>query len=203
MNIRRVIALGTVGLLVAGGCSDWKYDVTHRGLAFSKFKTEPNGLAIGWLNADTVVGHRPCKQGWLHLYPNGVPAGFTAASDFDAGKFRIPADTWVMQNAEGVVRICAFPRDTEVQGHWCRGTGGPKGVQAAFHPDGALKQFFPVRETSIDGVPCDTGLVRGWIELHANGRLKSCRLSRDLVRDGRTLPKGARISLDPDGQILP
>ncbi len=79
----------------------------------------------------------------------------------------------------------------EVQGHHCRGTGGPKGVQVAFHPGGALKQYFPVRPMRIDGVPCDMGLVRGWIELHEDGRLKSCRLAEDFARDGETFRKGA------------
>jgi hypothetical protein len=44
-------------------------------------------------------------------------------------------------------------------------------------------------------------LVRGWIELHENGRLKSCRLADDLVRDSRKLRKGTRITLTPDGKI--
>lgn len=210
MNTRcqqpRYIALALLAAIIlalSAGCSDWKYDVTHQGIAFSKFKTEPNGLAIGLLNADTIVGHRPCKQGWLHLHPNGVPAAFTAAAGIDLGKFKIPADTWVLQNADGMVMVCAFPQDTKVQGHWCRGTGGPKGVQAAFYPDGALKQYYPVRETEIDHVPCGTGLVSGWIELHENGRLKSGVLSRDLVREGRNLSKGTRLNLDPAGRILP
>jgi hypothetical protein len=55
--------------------------------------------------------------------------------------------------------------------------------------------------TTINGVPCATGLVRGWIELHENGRLKSCRLADDLVRDSRKLRKGTRITLTPDGKI--
>jgi hypothetical protein len=158
---------------------------------------------IGRIPADTVVHDRPCRKGWLHLHPNGVPSAFTAAQEIRLARVTIPAGSWVFQDPEGVVTVCAFPQDTEVQGHRCRGTGGPTGVQVAFYPDGALWQFFPPRPTTIDGVPCASGLVRGRIELHANGRLKSCRLAGELVRDGRTWRKGTRITLTPEGQIGP
>lgn len=203
MYICRAIALGAVGLLLAGDCFGWQHDVTLQGVVFAKVKTEANGLLIGRIETDTIVHDRPCQKGWLHLHPNGVPSAFTAARKITLARVAIPAGTWVRQNPDGMVTICAFPQDTEVQSHRCRGTGGSKGVQVAFYPDGALKQFFPPRPTSIDGVPCATGLVRGSIELHENGRLKSCRLADDLVRDGRKLRKGTRITLAPDGRIVP
>jgi hypothetical protein len=201
MKLCRVLALAAAGLLFAGDGFGWQHDVTLQGIAFAKVKTEANGLLIGRIAADTVVHDRPCQRGWLHLHPNGVPSAFTAAREITLARVTIPVGTWVRQNPDGVVTICAFPQDTEVQGHWCRGSGGSKGVQVAFYPDGALKQFFPPRPTTIDGVPCATGLVHGSIELHGNGRLKSCRLADDLVRDGRKLRKGTRIQLTPDGQI--
>ena len=202
MSIRRVfLALGAAGLLLAGGCDDWQRNVTLHGVAFSVVKTEPDGLLIGRIEADTVVGDRPCQKGWLHLYPSGVPAAFTAAQGIAFGGGTIPAGTWVFQHPAGVVTVCAFPRDTEVQGHVCHGTGGPKGVQASFYASGALKQFFPPRPTTIDGVPCDSGIIHGSIELHENGRLKSCLLGGDLVRDSRTVHKGTRIAFDPEGNI--
>ena len=172
-------------------------------MAFSKVRREGNGLLIGELKEDTVIGGRPCKQGWVHLLPSGVPVGFTASREIDLGRIEIPADTWVFQNKDGVVTVCAFPRNLAVQGHLCRGSGGPKGVQTAFYPDGALKQFFLCGDTQIQDVPCRAGIFDETIKLHENGRLKSCVLSDDLVRDGHAYPKGARIRFDSDGRIIP
>jgi hypothetical protein len=143
MNFCRAIALGVVGLLLAGDCFGWQHDVTLRGGAFAKVRTAANGLLIGRIEADSIVHDRPCQKGWLHLHPNGVASAFTAAREIRLARAAIPAGTWVRQNPDGVVTVCAFLQDTEVQGHRCRGTGGPKGVQVSFYPDGALKQFFP------------------------------------------------------------
>jgi hypothetical protein len=189
--------------LLLAGCFDWQHDVTVQGIAFSRVRVEDSGLVIGLLKADTIIGGRPCKQGWVHLRPNGVPVGFTAAREIDLGRFKIPAETWVFQNEAGVVTVCSFPRDTEVQGHWCRGSGGPTGVQAAFYPDGALKEFFLPHDTRIQDVPCKAGYFNEAIWLHENGRLKACVLSEDLVRDGRTYSKGARLRFNSDGRIMP
>jgi hypothetical protein len=118
-------------------------------------------------------------------------------------RFKIPSDTWVIQSEFGVVMVCAFPRDTVVQGHLCSGSGGPKGVQAAFYPDGALKQYFLRHDTRIDGVQCKAGSYDESIELHENGRLKACVLSEDLVRDGHTYQRGMRLHFNADGHIVP
>jgi hypothetical protein len=192
----------TAALFLAG-CSDWKYDVTVQGVAFGQVKIEDNGLVIGELKEDTLIGGRPCKRGWVHLRPNGVPVGFTASRAIDLGRFTIPAETWVFQNEDGVVTVCAFPRDTEVQGHWCLGNGGPEGAQAAFYASGSLKQYFLRHDTRIQDIPCKGGLFNELIELHENGRLKGCVLSEELVRDGRSYPKGARLRFDPDGRNVP
>ena len=196
------LLLLTAALLLAG-CSDWRYDVTVQGVAFSKVRIEDNGLVIGQLKEDTLIGGRPCKQGWVHLRPNGVPVGFTASREIDLGRFTIPADTWVFQNEDGIVTVCAFPRDTEVQGHLCRGSGGPEGVQAAFYSSGSLKEYFLRPDTRIQGIPCKGGLIRQSIKLHENGRLKECVISEELARDDRTYPVGTHLRFDSDGHIMP
>jgi hypothetical protein len=197
------LCLFQAAALLSAGCFDWQHDVSVQGVAFSKVRVEGNGLVIGLLKEDTLIGGRPCKRGWVHLRPNGVPAGFTASREIDLGRFRIPAGTWVFQNEAGVVTVCAFPRDTEVQGHRCRGSGGPKGVQAAFYPGGALKQYFLSHDIRIQGIPCKAGSFDESIELHENGRLKGCVLSEELARDGRIYHRGTRLRFDPDGRIIP
>lgn len=198
-------AIGALGLavLLLVSCSEWQYDVTVKGVAFSKVKIEQRGLVIGVLKEDTIIGGRACQRGWVHIHSNGVLAGFTAAKPIDLAKFTIPAQTWVFQNAQGIVTVCAFPGDTEVQGHVCRGSGGPKGVQAAFYPSGALKQYFLRRDTTIQDVPCQAGVFEQSVELHENGRLKACVLSEDFTRHGRIHPKGKRLQFDAEGRILP
>jgi len=197
------LLLSVVATLFLAGCSDWKYDVTVQGVAFSKVKIEDNGLVIGQLKEDTIIGGRPCKQGWVHLRADGVPVGFTAFRAIPLGRLTIPADTWVFQNAEGVVTVCAFPRDTEVQGHLCRGSGGPEGVQASFYPSGSLKEYFLRHDARIQGIPCQGGLIRQAIKLHENGRLKECVLSEELVCEGHCYPAGTHLRFDSDGHVIP
>lgn len=192
-----------IAALLIAGCSDWQYNVTVMGVAFRKVRMDKSGLVIGVLKEDTFIGGRPCQRGWVHLYSNGVPSAFTAAKPIDLARFTIPAESWVLQNLDGIVTVCAFPRDTQVQGHLCRGSGGPTGVQAAFYASGALKQYFLRSDTTIQGIPCKAGVFNQSIELHENGRLGACVLSESLTRDGRTYEKGLRIQLDPEGRIVP
>jgi hypothetical protein len=202
MNKYRVLFLGAACLLLtAGFAADSQRDVTLHGVIFTKVRTGTDGIHIGQIDTETVVGGRACGAGWLHLHPDGTPAAFTAAQEIVLPRVTIPAGTWVNQSPNGLVTVCAFPGDTLVQGHLCRGTGGSKGVQTAFYPDGSLRLFFLARPATIDGVPCDTSLTRGAVELYENGRLKSCRLGESLERDGRKLRKGTRITFSPDGQI--
>jgi len=191
-----------LAIAALGGCFGWSYDTTYAGVAFRRVRVE-RGLAIGVIREDTVIAGRPCKAGWVHLRSSGIPAGFTASRDIALARFTIPADTWVFQDAGGAVTVCAFPRDTEVQGHLCKGGwGGSEGVQAAFYPDGALKQYFLTADTVIDGLPCKAGAFNESVELYANGRVKACALSRAFSIGGRTFPKGARLRLSPEGRVV-
>jgi hypothetical protein len=197
-----VLGLG-IAVSAIAGFFRWENNVTLRGVAFRKVRIDEQGLAIGLLKQDTMISGRPCKRGWVHIHTNGIPSGFTAAKPIELARFTIPAGTWVAQNTDGVVTVCAFPRDTLVQGHLCRGSGGPTGVQAAFYPGGALKQYFLREDTVIQNIPCKAGVLNQSIELHENGRLKACLLSENVTFDGRPYPKGKRIHFDPEGRIQP
>ena len=202
MNSRTLVVLVAASLAL-GSCSKWQHGVAVNGTVFSQVKIDDHGFTIGLLTRETVIGDRLCKQGWVHMHPNGVVAAFTASEPVPFGKFMIQSDTWVKQDERGIVTICAFPRATDVQGHWCRGTGGPKGVQTAFYPGGTLKQYYPVCDVLIDGMPCRAGAFNGWIELHENGRLKSALLDADLEREGQHYRRGTRVEFDTEGRIVP
>ena len=189
--------------LAFGGCFQWQFDVTKQGVAVSRVRVEDDGLVSGELKADTVIGGRPCRKGWVHILPSGVPVGFTASKELDLGRLKIPANTWVFQNKDGVVTVCAFPEDIEVQGRVCRGSGGPKGVQTAFYPDGSLKEFFLTEDTRIDGIPCKAGIFDEAVMLYENGSVKRCVLSGDYVQDGRMFPAGTQLGFDPAGRAIP
>lgn len=197
------LVLAALLLPLAAPAAPRQDEVTLHGVVFSKVRTGADGLHVGRIDTETVVGDRACRPGWLHLHPDGTPAAFTAARDLTLPRCTIPAGTWVRQDASGTVTVCAFPQDTVVQGHVCRGTGGPKGVQTIFYPDGALRQFFPVETVEIDGVPCAPSLLRGMVELHPDGRLKSCLLARDHRIAGVKHRKGTRLNLNPDGTVRP
>jgi hypothetical protein len=202
MNDMRVALLPFLAVSILGGCFGWKYDTTYAGVPFSKVRVERD-LAIGMISEDTVIAGRPCKRGWVHLKPNGIPVGFTASRDIPLERFTIPADTWVFQDAAGNVTVCAFPRNTKVQGHLCKGGwGGSEGVQAAFYPDGALKQYYLTVDTEVQGVPCKAGALNESVELYANGRIKACALSRDFVSGGRTYTGGSRVRFSPEGRVV-
>ena len=158
-------------------------------------------IRIEKLRADATVGGRSCRRGWIHLYADGTPAGFTAAAAFALGPTQVPVGTWVRQDPQGRVTFCAFPCDLEVEGHLCRGSGGPEGITTAFYPNGRLKAFFLGHATVIQGVPCQANLSRQPVELYVDGRLKACTLSTEFTQGGRSWRKGARVHVDPDGRL--
>lgn len=197
------VMAGCLCAVLLASCSEWRYRIALHDVAFAQVKTDERGFAIGMIDTDAVVAGRACQRGWLHLHPNGTPAAFTAAEPFDLGRSVVPAGTWVFQDDLGTVTVCAFPRDLEMQGHLCGGSGGPKGTQTAFYRSGALREFFPPRDTRIDGVLCRAGPFSGWIELHENGRLKSGQLAEPMERDGQHRPAGARVNFTADGRLVP
>lgn len=188
--------------LLASSCFTWQRDVSIRGVPFQRVRIEKNGLAIGRIEDDMMIGGRPCRKGWVQLHTNGMPAAFTAADEIQLPALRIPRGTWVIQDPNGIVSICAFPGDTEVQGHLCRGSGGPAGVQASFYPSGRLKQFYLRDDTTIQDIPCKSGVLGNSIELHENGQLKTCTLGKSITRDGKPYQKGKRVQIDAQGRIL-
>lgn len=182
------------------GHGRWQRDVEIEGIRFKKIRSGESGI-IGRLSEDTTIQGYPCKKGWVHFYNNQDLKSFTLERPMKINNIEIPASTWVTLNEKGALILCAFPCDMEIQGHMCRGTGGPKGVQVSFYENGALKIFFSPETVVIQGVPCKGG-VFNYIELHENGDLKACTLSGNTVINGVQYDKGERVRFDEKGRHM-
>ncbi len=159
------------------------------------------------LGRDTVIaglGCGPTGRAYLVVHPNGVVDECPLSRDSVVEGHALPKGTWIQQTPEALMFAAWLPRDVELQGVLCKGTGY-KGWSVRFHPDGRLASCFLAKDREIDGVPCMGGSflreMRGstQVSLQANGRLYSCRVAYRVTIDGRTYPKGARFARQPSG----
>lgn len=161
---------------------------------------DPAGTRIKFLK-DTLIGTVHCAptgKAYAVIHPNGIIDECPLARDTVIDGHALPRGTWIQLNPDAMLVSAWLPRDTELQGVPCKGSGY-KGWSVRFHADGQLALCFLSRDADIDGVPCLGGTfwreLRGstGVSLQANGRLRSCRLSRSATVDGKPYPKGARI----------
>ncbi|MCC7001470.1 MAG: hypothetical protein IT357_04870 [Gemmatimonadaceae bacterium] len=154
------------------------------------------------LTRDSVVGAVHCAptgKAYAVIHPNGIVDECPLARDTVIDGHALPRGTWIQLNPDAMLTAAWLPRDVELQGLPCKGTGY-KGWSVRFHADGHLALCFLSRDAEIDSVPCLGGSflreLRGstHVTLDATGRLRSCRLSRAATIDGRAYPKGARIN---------
>jgi hypothetical protein len=85
-----------------------------------------------------------------------------------------------------------------IDGHPCRGRWK---VDTAFHPNGRVRAFFPPDTIEIDGVACAASVFHP-VYLHPDGRLRQCKLARDVTIDGQTIERGETLRLDEAGRAL-
>lgn len=205
ISSRLILILGLLFLFSCSSCDllfRWKKDVEMDGINYKKLRHIKSGTIIGNLSKDSVVQDYPCKAGWIHFYEDSTLQNFTLLDSMSINGVDIPAKTWVTLNKQGELIRCAFPENIKIQGYWCRGSGGPKGVMVSFHPNGKIKRFFAPKTVEIDGVPCK-GSIFHIIGLHGNGRLMECTLARSVVLQGVTYKKGKKLYFDKKGNVLP
>ncbi|MBT8073068.1 MAG: hypothetical protein HKP21_05100 [Xanthomonadales bacterium] len=164
---------------------------------------EPSGgLTKLELDTPTVIEGVPCKSEAL-LFPDGRLEGCLLSRDAEVAGHVFPQGSWPYFDPPGVLKCVFLARDFEVQGYLLRGKGHD--FQTCFHPNGWLA-FGNLREPLvIQGVPCGASTFWKWllkgpsgIQFHDNGRLKGCRLSRDV----NNLKKDQWIKIDREGNVV-
>ena len=171
---------------------------------------EPTPLLRMQLAKDTTISGVRCAptgRARAAIFSSGQLESCPLASDTVISRHRLAAGTWIHLTEDGTLRAVWLNRDTELQGHLCKGTGY-KGWSTEFHRTGTLRLCYPPSETIIDGVPCRGASF--WAELlgstqvvfHERGPLRSCSVARDMERDGVRLGKQARIELDTAGRVV-
>lgn len=183
------------------GYTKWERDVEMNGIEFKKIRYSDSGGIIAYLDKNTTIQGYPCKKGWVHFHENKDLKSFALEKSIKINYLEIPVGTWMTLNQDGLLSLCAFPDNIDIQGYLCRGTGGPKGVQVSFYESGALRVFFSPDPIEIQGIPCKGGVFNS-IVLHENGDLKECTLSEPTEINYIEYDKGERLSFDIKGNIF-
>ena len=202
--IKAILILG----LLAGttGCSPWQVgaetDVVKNGIRFQSFRELDDGSKLGTLVEDTVIDGWPCEKGFVAFHPDWRLDELQLSRDYERNGVFMPAGTWVFPDARGNPGTCMFPRDMEIQGYICRGSGmGKAGFMTRFYSTGRLRLCWPREPVQVDGFVCKDSLFTG-ISLHNNGRLQECILDQPATLSSITYLKGTRLRLDASGKVV-
>ena len=197
LPMKRLLAVALA--LALGGCFAWQKDVERGGYVFSTYRQDPKaGVHIGVLARDARAGPFVCRGGgWAHFNADWSLSACFLAQPHAREHFTFPAGTWMRPRADRLV--AAFARDEACQGFVCTGTGGPKGYQASFYPNGRLMSFYPRRDTAVSGVLCAASPFAD-IKMHENGQLSECRAAAAGVRNGTAYSAGQIVRLDAAGR---
>lgn len=193
--LSRVIAILTCLLLV--GCFAWERDVERGGYQFERYRVDASthiGILAETAEADGFV----CQNGqWAHFREDWSLRACVLAEPHVLASFTIPAGVWVQPSEDRLV--VSFEDDTPCQGYVCRGSGGTKGIQTSFYPDGRLRAFFPPEPVRVDGVLCRASLLAN-VQLYRDGGLKECIPALGGEIAGQTYPPGRPLRLDETGR---
>jgi hypothetical protein len=199
--LRRGQMVSIAALVICSGClHQWDQDVTRHGIHFKKLRVNSD-MAIGILSEDTVIEDYTCQKGWVHLTGDFKLRAFMTAKPVVYGAVTLPKGSWIRVREGGTFGPCALPGNTDIQGHLCKGTGGPKGVQTCFYPSGQLSSYFASKDVVVDGIPCLASVLHP-VKLHENGRLKQCTLSRAAVIEGIEHKRKTSVRFDEKGQVI-
>jgi hypothetical protein len=191
MVMRRMLLLSLVLILAGTGCARQNRNlgnITRRSLASTE-----------------LIQGVPCAS-FAVFFENGNLLTCDLSREADIGAARLPAGTTVRFHADGGLWYAFLPRPTEINGCLCKGCGS-KGTMTAFYPTGELRECWPARDETVQGIPCTKATTRKEIfgrlagrgspvaVFYKSGNLHSCMLSEDFELNGALHKKGTRITL--------
>jgi hypothetical protein len=206
MNTKRTLFTLSISIVVSlyiYGCKKWEYDVVKHGIHFEKIYQSKKGTNTGYMTENHNIQGFPCKKGWIHFRKNWQLLSCQINTDFMYKSTILPAQTWFHfryhENQSGYV--CSFPKNYQVQGYLCGGSGGYKGTHTGFYENGKLRSFFPPENVTVDKISCESSLLVN-VKLYENGNIKSCMLAKDVYLSEKTYKKGRTLVFDPDGNVM-
>jgi hypothetical protein len=159
------------------------------------------------VEGDTTLGGIRCQatKRPIGFHPSGALESCSVAAETTISGHRFPTGTWLYLDNAGQLASAWLRRDTELQGHVCKGTGFG-GWSVVFHGNGQLRLCYLAQQQTIQGIPCSKGSFWGEIRgstsvsFHETGSLASCSAARPVVVDSVTFKSRQRVSLRPAGR---
>ncbi|MCX7835421.1 MAG: hypothetical protein N2450_05050 [bacterium] len=177
---------------------------------FLQYKTEGaafrSGLESRYYNEPTEIQNLwVIGRCWFH--PNGNLKNATLAKRDTLMGNILPKGTIVELTADKLLLACILPYDMTLQGVPLR--GGSSDWMVNFYPGtGKIRSGWLSRDAVLDSIPCakstviaDLFLRGGGIFFHSNGKLRSARLARDFMFQGKKFKKGDRIWISNKGKV--
>jgi len=181
-----------------------KKDVAYKNIEFKevRFYVEEGDTTFvqGILKERTMIKGVPCIRN-VSYYTKGELKMFILAEDFELNGHIMPKWTRVSYGKERTTIF--FGRDTYYRGYCCNGNFEKwysSGIFTTLYPDGNLRSFYPCKDIEIDEIPCKASPFAG-IELHTNGKLKTCTLSKKYIIEGKEYKKNTHIGFDKNGKL--
>lgn len=170
-------------------------------------KEEPGGDARVLTQGETKEIQGIICEGMVTYYKDGKLETCILARDDTLSGNLIPAGSGIALDRNGIISRCSLPRDTYIQGHFCKGEG-PTSWHTCFYPDGKLSLIWLAKDEVIQGIPCKEASFMSdvfgggaGVSFHQNGKLKRCKLSGGVTIGGKSYEKGEHLNFDSTGTL--
>ncbi len=184
--------------------TEYKKDIIYNSISFKevRFYVDHGDTTFvqGMLEKRTMIKGIPCMRN-IGYYTNGKLKTFILAEDFELNSHIMPKWTRVSYSKEKTTIF--FGRDTYYKGYCCNGNFKKwfsTGIFTTLYPNGNLRSFYPCKDIEIDKIPCKSSPFAG-IELHTNGKLKTCTLSKKHIIEGKEYKKNTHLGFDENGKL--